>query len=193
MSRASRSFSFGFLGLRVYIILSLIDPFDYLTGTRRSRSSQGPTPRRGGDWRMRVRLVVLGRTRDRGKGARDARMAETTREDRPQAFPPLQLRRSFSSPSSVRGAWPPPHRFLSLDLLSQLPGRPQGYGPGTPCALGSAQHPAEAWGPRSTLVDPGPVLASPCLPCVIPPSSCPFPEDSLLSLQALILRFHSVF
>lgn len=51
LSRAnSSSFSFGFLGQCVYVILYFIDPFDFLAGTVQSCSLQGLKPRRGGDW-----------------------------------------------------------------------------------------------------------------------------------------------
>lgn len=126
MSRASRSFSFGFLGLCVYVILSLIDRFDFLAGTRCSCSLQGPKPRRG--WRLAsADPEGRGEAGEGGRGMRERQRC--TGRPSADAFSRFQLSKAFLWSLWCRSVWPPPGGFRSRYLRAPPPRRPPGSAP----------------------------------------------------------------
>lgn len=180
MSRASRSRS-GFLGLWVHVILSLIDPFDFLAvlAVCRVQNQEG--------WRLESAGLACGLregVRLEKGGAECGNGCNCTEGPSAGAFSRLQLPKSFLWTRRCPQRVHPLCDFRRPDLRSQPPRHSPPPGLRAPHSVGSGSppRPPEAWGRRSRPADWGPVLSSPCVPRVLPPASCPCSPPSPSSL-----------
>lgn len=176
LSRAGRSFSFGFLGLCVYVILSLIDRFDFLARTRWSCSLQGPKPRRGGDWRVRIRSVSERRGEAGESGHRARGRLGCTGGPSGDPVDGFCLRNTFSGRGGAAASGPPPRGFRSPDPRAPPPRLPPGSAPRSR-APPTARRPAGARGLSSRPPGWGCVLPPLRLSALLPRPPRPVPPS----------------